>query len=88
MTSTGGTRESALGAKHPAAEALDVLVAKYRLRIEEWDFSQLDSDLGDRIMTIHDSRDGARTIAVAQEQDPWVRLHAVRRLLIEMGERP
>lgn len=70
-----------------AAEALDALVAKYRLEIEEWDFTQLDSDFGDRILAIHDSRDD-RTIAVAMNQDPRLRLQAVCRILLGMGERP
>jgi hypothetical protein len=70
-----------------AAAALDALVAKYRLEIEEWDFTQLDSDLGGRILAIHDSRED-RTIAVAVNQDPRLRLQAVRQILLDMGERP
>jgi len=70
-----------------AAAALDALVAKHRLEIEEWDFTQLDSDIGDHILAIHYSRDD-RTIAVAVNQDPHLRLQAVRRILLEMGERP
>ncbi|MYS41917.1 hypothetical protein GTY23_11865 [Streptomyces sp. SID5998] len=70
-----------------AAAALDALVAKHRLEIEEWDFTQLDSGIGDRILAIHDSRDD-RTIAVAKNQDPRLRLQAVCRILLDMGERP
>ncbi|MDO0917833.1 hypothetical protein QQM39_45740 [Streptomyces sp. DT2A-34] len=58
-----------------------------RLEIEEWDFTHLDSDIGDRILAIHDSRD-ARTITVPINQDPRLRLHAVRQILFNMGERP
>ncbi|MFF0013043.1 hypothetical protein [Streptomyces sp. NPDC005374] len=67
-----------------AAAALEALVAKHCLTIEERDFTQLVGNIGDRVMALHDSRDD-RTIAVAVNQDPSLRLRAVCRILEEMG---
>ncbi|MFG2948414.1 hypothetical protein [Streptomyces adustus] len=75
-----------LASQDRAAAALHALVAEHRLEIEEWDFTQLDGEIGDRILAIHDSTD--RTIAVPINHDPRVRLQIVRRILFELGEQP
>lgn len=74
-----------LADEQEARETLAVLLAEQQMRIEEWDTSTLDSLLRDSLRAVHDPTVGdGCVIIVPADQDPIVRLAAVRDLLDEM----
>lgn len=71
-----------LADEQEARETLRTLLAEHQMRIEEWDISTLDSQLRDNIKAVHDPTVGdGNVIIVPADQDPIVRLTAVRDLI-------
>lgn len=68
--------------KFAAETALNTLLSEHDLDVVEVDLSSL-GKLGDKLLALH--YDAIKKIAVPVGQDPVERLHAVRRLLTELG---
>lgn len=74
-----------LANEQEARDSLRVLLAEYRLRIEEWDTASLDPKLRGRIQAVYDPTEGDRVVIVPASQDPIRRLAAVRQLIAGIG---